>query len=154
MTILIVKRYMTAEIKVAYLNKLYELREDDLLGAAYSEIDNVTGKRQTVSTESLAIDLSELSGLHDKKLNPMKKDIVIFNQTLKLFSEQDQINLYYAINNEDDIFTSKELQLIIMRFGTFIEDDHHVEQDIKGLNKREQYINKLITKKNDKQLVV
>lgn len=55
---------MTAEIKLNYLNKRYEVTEDDLLGASYSQINNI-GDRQSTSVESLVIDLTEFLTLTD-----------------------------------------------------------------------------------------
>lgn len=141
---------MFAEIQLNYLNERYEAREHDLLGSVYAEHDNVTGNYQTVSTESLAIDLAELSKIHDKKMKPFKKDIIIFNETLKLFNKQDQSNLYYAINNQDAIFKSNESQSIVMRFGLCIEGNHHTEINDSSRKERNQYLNKLISQNNIK----
>lgn len=142
----IVKDYMTAFVKIAHWNKLHEIDRDNLMSAVYPKLDDATGRLYSIDTETVAIDLAELSNVHAKRLKPYKRQVKAFKEVLETLTEQEKAKLYYAVNNQDELFTDETLQLVIMQTGTYIQDNYMVVNEDTMRDERERYINKLIEK--------
>jgi len=140
----ICRKYIHSSIILGRYKYLHEIERDELLAGAYSEIDHVTGNQMVISTESLALNLIDHEEVYKRKIKPYQRDVAIISEALNHLNESELSSFYYAINHDKEIHKSKELQLIIMKVGVYIEKNHHINVDSNYMDKRINYINKLI----------
>lgn len=137
----ICRKLVHGYVLLKYYTVKYEVERDNFLSGAYSEIDYITGKRVSISVEDLAITLIDHEERFERKVKQYRRESNIFHEALSHLNESETNNFYYAINHESEIHNHKELQLVIMEVGQYVEMNHHTDINVKHQEARQQAIN-------------